>query len=311
MIAITESVMASLLFALLTMVARLWRVACRLGRRIGAPIDSGSAVVIHRAYVSDHDAWFDVTERFRDWWAAAAARDEWGEATGYDLACEWGVSNRLSAETRTAGLPPGSLSVSFRRGAESFLVTYPLSCRISFPPWKDEEETETVRPPVDARTRLSRKVLSATFGRSRPHAEDEDCTRCVARSLGPLGDFYASAGLPQFVWALWRHAEIEKSSRRALRALGRRPRRGRLSAPSPWEDRDVSEGEGEGGGGGEVEGEADVEKGGDSSDPPCFLRVIFGDGKTVVYDSRSVTESLGSGGTAHYTFDAAAAKKRD
>eukprot|EP00899_Mesostigma_viride_P029300 jgi/Mesvir1/9555/Mv08979-RA.1 len=234
--------MASLLFALLTMVARLWRVACRLGRRIGAPIDSGSAVVIHRAYVSDHDAWFDVTERFRDWWAAAAARDEWGEATGYDLACEWGVSNRLSAETRTAGLPPGSLSVSFRRGAESFLVTYPLSCRISFPPWKDEEETETVRPPVDARTRLSRKVLSATFGRSRPHAEDEDCTRCVARSLGPLGDFYASAGLPQFVWALWRHAEIEKSSRRALRALGRRPRRGRLSAPSPWEDRDVSEG---------------------------------------------------------------------
>eukprot|EP00899_Mesostigma_viride_P029711 jgi/Mesvir1/9925/Mv05040-RA.1 len=214
--------------------------------------------------------------------------------------------------------PPGSLSVSFRRGAESFLVTYPLSCRISFPPWKDEEETETVRPPVDARTRLSRKVLSATFGRSRPHAEDEDCTRCVARSLGPLGDFYASAGLPQFVWALWRHAEIEKSSRRALRALGRRPRRGRLSAPSPWEDQDVSEsprlGEGEGGGegGGEVEGEADVEKGGgDSSDPPCFLRVIFGDGKTVVYDSRSVTESLGSGGTAHYTFDAAAAKKRD
>eukprot|EP00899_Mesostigma_viride_P008641 jgi/Mesvir1/17779/Mv04390-RA.1 len=275
--------MASLLFALLTMVARLWRVACRLGRRIGAPIDSGSAVVIHRAYVSDHDAWFDVTERFRDWWAAAAARDEWGEATGYDLACEWGVSNRLSAETRTAGLPRAAY----------------------------EEETETVRPPVDARTRLSRKVLSATFGRSRPHAEDEDCTRCVARSLGPLGDFYASAGLPQFVWALWRHAEIEKSSRRALRALGRRPRRGRLSAPSPWEDRDVSEGEGEGGGGGEVEGEADVEKGGDSSDPPCFLRVIFGDGKTVVYDSRSVTESLGSGGTAHYTFDAAAAKKRD
>eukprot|EP00899_Mesostigma_viride_P000412 jgi/Mesvir1/10371/Mv10571-RA.1 len=280
--------MASFLLALLAFVARLWRLACRLGPgavRGRAP----RAVTVQRAYVSDGGAWFDVTERFRDWWAGARA----AEATGRDLVRAWDLEGRVDVDPRPSGPPAGSLSVSYKRGVESFLVTYPLSCRIAFPPWEDEEETER---PVDARTRLARKVLSATFGRSQPHAEDEDCTKHVARCLGPRNDFYSGAGLPQYAWAIRTHAEIEKSNRRALRSLGRRQTRGRLSAPpsrdDPADRDDTFAG---------PSGEPDLEKGG-SADPPCFLRVIFGDGKTVVRRTDGEMDEL-----PEYDFDEAEA----
>eukprot|EP00899_Mesostigma_viride_P005171 jgi/Mesvir1/14655/Mv05323-RA.1 len=289
--------MASFLLLILTFVTRVWRLACRLRPRV--PISAAGAVAVQHAYVADRDAWFDVTESFRSWWAGA------GEATGRDLARRWGLADCVDL----SDLSSSSLSVSFKRGNESFLVTYPLSCRVVFPPWRDEDESSR---PVDARTRLSRKVLSATFGRSQPHAEDEDCTKLVARSLGPRNDFYSAVGLPQFVWALWRHARIEKANRRALRSLGRRRVRGRLSTPLPWEDSDrEAASPPPGDGDADPESDDDPEKGAACPDPPCFLRVIFGDGKTRVYDSRVPTESLGTGGEIHPTFDPAAAKKED
>eukprot|EP00899_Mesostigma_viride_P021931 jgi/Mesvir1/2973/Mv09599-RA.1 len=52
-------------------------------------------------------------------------------------------------------------------------------------------------------------VLSATLGRCSPHPDDKDITDALSAFLGPDRDFYASAGLPQYIWCIIRHIGID------------------------------------------------------------------------------------------------------
>eukprot|EP00899_Mesostigma_viride_P021359 jgi/Mesvir1/29224/Mv20418-RA.1 len=42
-----------------------------------------------------------------------------------------------------------------------------------------------------------------------PHPDDKDITDALSAFLGPDRDFYASAGLPQYIWCIIRHIGID------------------------------------------------------------------------------------------------------
>eukprot|EP00899_Mesostigma_viride_P022926 jgi/Mesvir1/3818/Mv04951-RA.1 len=103
---------------------------------------------------------------------------------------------------------PISLAVTYAHRGEEFVVTYSLadSTPVTFPPTKPIADSSENR----AVTKLS--VLSASFGSWFSSEDNADVTDIITWLLGPERDFYAAAGIRQYVWCIVQYLRTQGRS---------------------------------------------------------------------------------------------------
>ena len=110
----------------------------------------------------------------------------------------------IGAEEYAASLIKPCLIVQYRHAGRDLAVTYNLKLaqkNVRFPPIK----LPGAEPEPEPRTH---KVLSASLGAWYPSADNADVTAPLRKLLGEDNDFYAGAGIPQFIWCILRFLAI-------------------------------------------------------------------------------------------------------
>eukprot|EP00899_Mesostigma_viride_P017806 jgi/Mesvir1/26026/Mv22553-RA.1 len=164
--------------------------------RGGPGNEEGGPLLIKRVFLSHEDEWGIYTTKFRELCAAGPLRLPPSALLDKLGACAFAAHRRLS------------MSVVYGYGGREYVVTYDLDHpdkEIVFPPWGEAHP----RGEDKAGKRHRTAVLSATLGRCSPHPDDKDITDALSAFLGPDRDFYASAGLPQYIWCIIRHIGID------------------------------------------------------------------------------------------------------
>eukprot|EP00899_Mesostigma_viride_P004358 jgi/Mesvir1/13923/Mv16044-RA.1 len=157
----------------------------------------GDQLLVKRVFLSHEDEWGIYTTKFREVCAAGPLRLPPAALLEKLGAHSFATHRRLS------------MSVVYGYGGREYVVTYDLDQpdrEVVFPPWPGDNP----RCGEDKAGRAhKRAVLSATLGRCSPHPDDKDITDALSAFLGPDRDFYASAGLPQYIWCIIRHIGID------------------------------------------------------------------------------------------------------
>eukprot|EP00899_Mesostigma_viride_P000502 jgi/Mesvir1/10452/Mv12083-RA.1 len=151
------------------------------------------------------------------------------EGGGLDMPAAQLLAN-TNAEEYVAPLAKPCLVVQYRHAGRDLAVTYNLKLsqkNVRFPPIK--------LPAVDGAEAepKTHKILSASLGAWYPSPDNADVTEGLRKLLGEDDDFYAGAGIPQFIWCILRFLALSGKQQPA--------------------------------------------------DRPQFLRVIYGDGRTLIF----------------------------
>eukprot|EP00899_Mesostigma_viride_P011797 jgi/Mesvir1/20618/Mv24182-RA.1 len=225
-----------------------------------APLEEDD-LTVRRVYVSDRTDWFYVGKEFREYLRKCGGKIV--EETALDVLS--GVDcELLSDDIKKYRV---SLSVEYVLNGVDYVITYPLSRPVTFPPPSSNN--------INSRDAIGNRILSARLVEST--GEETDVTNDLALCQGPDRDFYDGVGAFQPVWTVIRYLEIRRQNKETFRLIGKRPTCGLVYHP-PLDDNSDDYDSGS-------DTDSNLQFPPVENEPVRTLRVIFGDGNLTTFSS--------------------------